>query len=819
MLKLDFNKDWTFGNNISIIEASTKGIKKNLQHVDLPHDAMILTERSADNPAGSGGAYFQGGNYEYVKKLILPKEDQGKVVFLEFEGVYMNTFVYVNGDLAGKNDYGYTNFYVQINDFLRYGQENEVKLVVKNGSQPNSRWYTGSGIYRNVKLMKAEPIYIAMDGVRITTVDAEPDLAVLQIEIAIKNENLGLHTGYAITTIKDAEEKVVSEEATKFSVASRGEISAWQRITLSSPKLWDTDNPNLYTCTTVIKLNDKVVDEDITTFGIRKLQLDSVHGLRINGRTLKLKGGCIHHDNGVIGTAAFKDAEERRIRKLKEAGYNAIRAAHHPMGRTLLDACDKHGMLVMDELTDCWTHGKIDYDYATTFIEHWEQDVERMIGKDYNHPSIIMYSIGNELAEIGSRHGNILGRKIIEKIRSLDDTRYITNGVNPIMTTLGRIKEIAVDQGFSELSSSLDSGEINQVMQAMGPLMGQFSSSNIIQDMIEEALGVLDIEGYNYSPERYLIEHEKSNNKTFVGAESHPAALDHIWEIVKNNGFVLGDFSWTAWDYLGEVGIGKVSYEGDPGIIVYAPYPWITAQTGDFDITGHRLPISYWREIVWGGRGYKPYIAVQKPEYYGRDAKLSLWGWTDSISSWTWPGWEGKGVVVEVYSDAEEAELFINGKSQGRKTVGDDFKKFYCKWDTTFEPGEVEAVAYIGGKEVGRYNLKSAGAPQLKVTKEREDLRAGSNDLCYVNIELVDASGILNTAVQRKVSVAIEGPAVIQGSGTGRARTEENYFDSMHETYNGRMQVVVRAGVEKGTATLIISTEKSESVTIEIPVV
>ena len=734
-----------------------------------------------------------------------------------FEGVYMNTFVYVNGDLAGKNHNGYSDFNVQINDYLRYGQENEVKVVVKNSSQPNTRWYSGAGIYRNVKLMKAEPIYIAADGVRITTVDAEPGLAVLQIDIAMKNETFGPHTGYAITTIKDAGGNAVSEQSTKFTVPSAGGISARQRITLPSPQLWDTENPYLYTCETVIQVNEKVMDADIATFGIRKLQLDSVHGLRINGKAVKIKGGCIHHDNGVIGAAAFEDAEVRRIRKLKEAGYNAVRASHHPMGRTLLDACDRHGMLVMDELADCWTHGKADYDYAFAFLESWEQDIERMIGKDYNHPSVIMYSIGNELAEIGTPHGNVLGRRIVEKIRSLDDTRYITNGVNLLMTALGRLKEIAADQGFSELSA-LESGEINQVMQALGPLMAKVTSSDIIQNMVEEAFGMLDIDGYNYSADRYLIERAKSPHKTFLGTETSPAALDKNWELVMNNGFVLGDFSWTAWDYLGEVGIGKVTYEGDPATPFYAPYPWVTAQTGDFEITGYRLPISYWREIIWGGRGHVPYIAVQKPERYGHKATLSKWGWTDSISSWTWPGYENKNIVVEVYSDAEEAELFINGKSQGKKRVGDDFKKFYCKWDTAFEPGLVEAIAYVGNKEVGRYSLKSAGAPKLRVTKERESVRAGSNDLCYVNVELADADGILHTADQRKVTVAIEGPASIQGSGTGRAGTEENYYDFTHETYYGRMQVVVRAGADNGIAKLTIGAEGLNPANIEIPV-
>lgn len=818
MLKQDFNKGWMFGNNVTSLQAVVKGIEKWSKSVDLPHDAMIATERSADSPVGPGGGYFKGENYEYTKTFHVPEEDRGKVFFLEFEGVYRNAFVFVNGDLAGKQYNGYTNFYVQINDFLRYGKDNEIKVVVKNDAQPNTRWYSGAGIYRNVKLMKAEPLYIIPDGVRITTEDADPEVAVLRIDIAIRNENLGLHSGYAITKIRDADGRVVSEQSSKFSILSGDQISVRQRVTLRNPKLWDTEHPNLYTCETIIQVNDRVMDEDISTFGIRKLQLDSIHGLRINGKPIKLKGGCIHHDNGVIGAAAFADAEDRRIRKLKEAGYNAVRSSHHPMGRTLLEACDRHGMLVMEELTDCWMHTKVEYDDAFTFSENWEEVVERMVAKAYNHPSVIMYSIGNELTEIGSPHGNRFGRKIVEKIRTLDDTRFITNGNNLVIAAMDRIRDIAEELGVDNLNS-LESGEINTVMQTLGSLMAKITENPNIYKLVEEGFDMLDVDGYNYSPHMYTIMHEKFPHKVFVGTETYPASLDVNWEIVMKHPYVLGDFSWTAWDYLGEVGIGQVKYEDTKNTSFYSPYPWVTSMTGDFDITGYRLPISYWREIVWGGRNHVPYIAVQKPERYGQKRQLSKWGWTDSISSWTWPGFEGKGIVVEVYSDAEEVELFINGQSQGRKKVGDEFKRYYCTWDTRYEPGTVEAVAYIDGREVGRYTLQTAGEPRLKVSKERENLRAGTNDLCYVNIELVDEKGILNTAADRKVTLTLEGPAVILGSGTGRGRTEENYFDHVHETYHGRMLAVIRAGAEQGTARLTVTAEGMDAVTIEIPVV
>ncbi|PAD28703.1 glycoside hydrolase family 2 TIM barrel-domain containing protein [Paenibacillus sp. 7523-1] len=818
MLKESFNKGWTLGKQISKLEAVFTGNNDKPKEVFLPHDAMILTERTEDSPLGPGGGYFQGGTYQYVKKFVVPQEDQGKVLFLEFEGVYMNAYVYINGSLACKYFYGYSNFYVQINDFVRYGKENELKVIVQNSSQPNARWYSGSGIYRNVNFMKAEPIYIVPDGVQITTIDADSELAVLKIDMEIKNENMGLHTGYVSTKIRDAEGRIVSEHSTKFSIKTGEQITARQRITLQYPQLWDIDNPYLYTCETVIQINNKVLDTDISTFGIRKLQLDSVNGLRINGKTVKLKGGCIHHDNGVIGAATFEVAEERRIRKLKEAGYNAIRSAHNPISRALLDACDRYGILVMDELADAWTHAKQAFDYAAIFTTTWEKDVEHMIRKNYNHPCVIMYSIGNELLENGTPHGNSLGRKIVSKIRSLDDTRYITNAVNLLMPALDQLEDLADDLGMDNLEA-MASGEINEVMNAIGPMMNELTESSVIQELVEEAFGLLDIDGYNYSPDKYVIEHQKSPHKTFVGTETNPPQLDKNWEIVTNNSYVLGDFAWTAWDYLGEVGIGRYGYEEEPRLSVYAPFPYITAQTGDFDITGHRLPISYWREIVWGGRNHIPYIAVQKPDRYGQKVTYSQWSWTESISSWTHPGYEGKGVVVEVYSDAEEVDLIINGKSRGKKNVGTASKKFYCEWDTVYEPGMIEAVAYIKGKEVGRFSLSSAATPKLKVTKECESLRAGSNDLCYINIELVDENGILNTAEDRKVTISIEGPASIMGSGTGRSKTTANFFDLSHETYYGRMLTVIRGTEETGVAQLTVSSEGLETIKVDIPII
>lgn len=819
MLRQDFNFGWAIDKHMSPFERLVSGERAAPKEVTLPHDAMIMGKRIPDRPTAGAIAYFEAGNFVYTKTFFVPAEYEGKIICLEFEGVYMNASVWVNEDFAGKHDYGYSNFYIRINDFLRYGEENTIKVLVKNSAQLNSRWYSGAGIYRNAKLLAGEPLHIKVDGIRITAPDIRPEVAVVEVATEVVNETVGFKTCHLVTEIRDAEGDVVAKEKTRFTCFSNSEITVRQRIYVKNPRLWDPDVPYLYTCESRIEQNGEIVDEDKNAFGIRSLTLDPENGLRINGKTIKLKGGCIHHDNGILGAATFEDAEYRRAKLLRDAGYNALRSAHHPMSKAMLDACDRLGLIVMDEYSDVWTQPKNDFDYSVSFPDSWEDDVELMVRKDYNHPCVVFYSIGNEISEVGSDRSVIWGRKIAEKIRSLDPTRFITNGINLMNALSNRRKEILKSMGIEFKGLGLESGEINQIMAELREAMNRFVSSPLLEDYIEESCGILDAVGYNYATSRYEKEQSISPNRIVIGTETFPAALDENWELVKKHGCILGDFSWTAWDYLGEVGIGHVGYDDDKNKIFYGDYPWISAFCADFDITGNRRPISYWREIVWGGRNHVPYIAVQRPERYAQKTYPSKWGWTDSISSWTWPGFEGRNIVVEVYSDAEEIELFINGKSKGKKTVGDEFKKFCCKFNTIYEAGRVEAVAYIGGKEAGRYNLVTAGPPKLSVRKERDSIRAGTNDLCYVNIELVDDNGILNTAVKKKVTVSLEGAGILQASGSGNPRTEEYYYENTHETYYGRMLAIVRAGTEKGIARLKVSADGMDSVTVEIPIV
>lgn len=803
MKKTQWNRGWTIAPMQGMM-AAMGGQQAEKTPVTLPHDAMIGQKRDASQPTAGGSAFFAPGNYDYEKAFTLEKT--GGPVWLEIEGAYHNASVWVNGDFAGQWPYGYGNFQVKISDFLRVGK-NTVKVSVKNTDQPNSRWYSGAGLYRDVNWIEAGEVHVGLDGVRVTTLAADEALAVLRVETDLENEGLGLRQGILCTLLRDKDGNEAAKDATRFTLRQGEKLTVRQRMQVEKPALWDLDSPNLYTCETKVLEGETVLDGECNSFGIRTLALDSVHGLRLNGKTVKLKGGCIHHDNGVLGSATFYDAEERRARLMKQAGYNALRSAHHPMGKAMLTACDRLGILVMDEFTDVWTVSKCDYDYAIQFPQWWERDVEAMVRKDYNHPCVVMYSTGNEIFEMGARIGNAWGRKIADKIRSLDDTRYLTNGINVMMGLLGRREDV------QDAAVGMGGGDINEIMSNQRALMDRVNSTDLADPFLEEVCATLDIVGYNYAAGRYEREIAKYPYRVIVGSETAPAALDKNWELVEKHGAVIGDFTWTAWEYLGEVGIGRVRY-GQAGFF-YGEYPWVASRCADFDLIGSRRPVSYWRETVWGGRGHEPYIAVQLPEHYGEEPLTDMWSWTDSVSSWTWPGYEGKGIVAEVYCDAEEAELFLDGKSLGRKAVGTEEHGFYCKWETVYAPGMLEAVSYVGGKEAGRFALRTAGEPHVALYPEREGLQAGSNELCFVKIRLEDGEGNL-CPIDRQVTLTVEGPGTLQGSGSADPKTEENYRDTTHMTCGGEMLAVLRAGEEAGATRLTVTAQGLEAVTVEI---
>ncbi|QFG22228.1 glycoside hydrolase family 2 TIM barrel-domain containing protein [Actinomadura sp. WMMB 499] len=785
MIRTPFNDGWQVRTKVNPF-TELMGDPAPFRPVTLPHDAMIEQDRRVpDGEAtmeAAAGAHFPGGVFEYRKIFFVPREHQGRRVFLEFEGVYRDATVYVNGNYAGQRPYGYSRFRVDAGRFLRFGQDNEVRVEAR--AHHDSRWYSGAGIYRDTWMLVGEVVRIGPDGLRVTTPDIDRERAVVEVAATIDNDSIAIRTLDLVVEIRDAAGTVVATDTAEVTVLPGEPATVRQRLYVFDPSLWSPESPSLYSCE-VRLLEDGVVDAESAAFGIRSLQLDPRFGLRVNGETVKLRGACVHHDNGVLGAATFARAEERRVEILKEAGFNAIRMAHHPMSRAMLDACDRLGVLVMDEAFDVWTSAKSDFDYSLHFPEWWERDLEAMVAKDVNHPSVVLYSIGNEIPETGSPSGAALGRRLAEKIRSLDGTRYVTNGINNLLAVLPDLAQMG---GREE---GEDTG-INTLMADAGDMMNLIGASDLVTERTAESYGVLDVAGMNYSDARYAQDRDLFPNRIIVGTETFPTRIDTNWKLVEQYGHVIGDFTWTGWDYLGEAGIGRPRYRtSGRSSDLLASYPYLLAGCGDIDITGHRRPASYYRQIVFGLRA-EPFIAVQRPEHHGETWAASPWAWSDTVAGWTWPGFEGRPVQVEVYSAADEVELLVNGRSLGRAPAGGRHR-FRAEFDTVYEPGELVAVAYQGGAETGRHLLRSATGPvRLRAEPDRPAITATHGDLAYVTLTLTDAEGTLHTAADRPVSAEVSGNGLLAGFGSAAPSTRERFDAAEHRTYEGRALAVLR---------------------------
>ncbi|WP_435216602.1 glycoside hydrolase family 2 TIM barrel-domain containing protein [Streptomyces sp. bgisy034] len=790
MIRTSFNDGWQTRRKVNFF-AELVGPAAPFQPVDLPHDAMISEDRVPPDEGatieGGAGAYFPGGAFEYRKTFFVSEELSGKRILFEFEGVYRDATVHINGAYAGQRPYGYSHFTVDADAYLRYGQDNEIRVEAR--AHQDSRWYTGAGIYRNVWMLTGETVRIAPDGLRVTTLEMEGERAVVEVATRLLNDSIALHSLDLTVGILDSSGNAVAQDTTRVTVLPNEYAMARSRVYLPEARRWDVDSPHLYSCSITLSKAGEVVDADSVTFGIRSLQLEPDRGLRINGRSIKLRGACIHHDNGPLGAATYARAEERRVQILKEAGFNAIRMSHHPMSKAMLDACDRHGMLVVDEAFDMWTSAKSSFDYSLHFPEWWERDVESMVAKDYNHPSVIMYSIGNEIPESGSAVGAAWGRKLAEKIRSVDSSRYVTNAINGHLAVMS---ELAAQR--EKLQEEEDGAGINTLMADEADPADGISASDLVTERTAESFSILDVAGMNYADSRYALDRDAFPNRITLGTESFPTRIDHTWRLVEQYSHVIGDFTWTGWDYLGEVGIGRPLHATSPDNsrgAIGAPFPYLLAGCGDIDITGHRRPASYYREIVFGLRTV-PYIAVQPPETHGKTFIGSPWAWSGSIASWTWPGWESKPVTVEVYTDADEVELLLNGNRVGRASAGPDHR-FRAHFDLPYEPGELCAVGYRKGVETGRCRLASAQGPvTLTAQADRPVLTTTLGDLGFVSLTLTDPQGTCWTGVDRPVCVEVSGTGDLIALGSADPQPVERFDAAECPTYDARALAIVR---------------------------
>ena len=768
MLSINFNGGWKYRR----LNADEKWVG-----VTLPHDAAIYEERSDSALGGVNTGWYSAYDYEYVKTFTVPEEYSQKVVTLEFEGVYRNAEVYINGEKAAYRPYGYTNFYVAANKFLKFGQENEIRVIARNADQPNSRWYSGAGIYRPVKMWVADEKHILLNGVKIRTLQLDPAV----VEVSVKTSC----AGKIDVEISRGGKKVAASADTD------GETSV--KITVPDAELWSPENPALYDC----KVNFEG-DETTATFGIRTISCTRADGFCINGKRVIIRGACIHSDNGILGARSYPEAEERKIRILKEYGYNAIRSAHNPCAKYLLGACDRLGMLVMDEYCDMWYIHKTRYDYASYIEEWYERDITDMIEKDYNHPSVVMYSFGNEVAETGEKRGIELFANMKAVCKKLDPDRPVTTGVNIFFNYLyalgfGQYSDKKAEKSpkkkvGSEFFNNLAGMLGDSFMKTMAKLPG-------CDRKTRDCYAIMDVAGYNYGIKRYKHDLKKYPKRIILGSETFCSDAYDFWEFAKDNKGLIGDFVWAGMDYLGEVGVGSWEYKE------YAPdfshgVGWVTAGSGRIDLIGNPLGEALYTKVAFELCD-KPQIAVVPVSHTNDKHSPSAWKFSNALPSWSWNGLDGKKAKVEVYSRAPVVELYVNGKKVAKKK----FKK-NCRFDFKIKyfGGEITAVNRDkNGKELSRNFLKTAGdETMLSVIPEKTE--AAKGEVLFVRLKYTDKDGIVKPLERGILNVTVEGGELL-ALGCACPFNAMGYSGTKTDTYYGEALAVVKATSDRVTVT------------------
>lgn len=745
---------------------------KAWRDVNLPHDWSIEGEFDSSHPTGNDGGYLPAGVGWYRKTFTLPVDWKDKHISIYFEGVYMNSEVFINGKSLGVYPYGYTSFSYDLTPYLDSGKENVLSVRVDNSKQKNSRWYSGSGIYRHVWLIVTDNIHVAQWGVGITTPRVTSQAATVQINTRVKNQTNSPQSIRLRTTLSGPDNRKTESDFISVELAANSAKEIKQIINVSNPKLWSPDFPHLYQALTQIVKDDEPIDEVTTTFGIRSLKFTTENGFQLNGKTIKLNGGCVHHDNGCLGAAAYDRAEERKVELLKSAGFNAIRTAHNPPSEAFLDACDRLGIMVIDEVFDGWRTQKIPYDYAMYFDDWWQRDTEAMIKRDRNHPSVIMWSIGNEIIERKEPQAVETAKNLSNYVKQIDSTRPVTSGMT------------AWDEDW----------------EIFDPLMAAH-----------------DVAGYNYQLHRAPSDHERVPSRIIVQTESFPRDAFANWKLVQENNYIIGDFVWTAMDYLGESGIGRWYYSGDiPGEHWERDmFPWHGAYCGDIDLTGWRKPISHYRSMLYNSTE-KLYMAVREPETETREIKETLWSVWPTWESWTWPGYEGKDIQVEVYSRYPEVRLYLNNQLVEEKptTVEEQFKATFT---IPYSPGEIRAVGMLDGKQMESVVLSTAGdASKIKLTPDRTTIQSNGQDLSYVSVEITDVKGRLLPHAENRLQFKIEGPGEIIGVDNANIKDSDPYTGNTRKAWHGRALVVVKSTRKDGSIRLTVNSPGLPDATVTI---
>lgn len=769
--------------------------------VTLPHDAMLAEPRTALSAGGTNTGWYEGYDYEYRRTLTVPENALADTHILEFEGVYHNAEVWLNGQKAAFRPYGYTNFYVDCAPYLHAG-ENELRVIARNADQPNSRWYSGAGIYRPVQLWTAGGAHIALNGVKIRTLSLDPAV----VEVRVKTTA----PGTVRLTVDDL--PAVQQE-------SDGE--AVFALTLDNARLWTPETPNLYTCR--VSFADDVVTE---TFGVRKVEWGT-DGFLLNGKRYIIQGACIHHDNGLLGAVCDPDAVARKVRLLKENGYNAIRSAHNPCSKALLAECDRQGMLVMDEYIDHWYIHKTEHDYVDYFNEWWRQDLTDMVEKDYNHPCVVLYSTGNEVSETAQKRGIALTKEMTDFLHGLDDSRPVTCGVNIFFNFLSSIgfgvysdekakkeaerAEKAKQRGEKAArKKAVGSQFFNNLAGLLGDeFMKRGATLHGCDVKTRDAFANMDIAGYNYGIYRYKHDLKKYPQRLILGSETFCNDAYKFRELAKQEPRLVGDFVWAGMDYLGEVMVGSWEYadyaetfDGGPG--------WVSAGSGRIDLTGKPLGEAlYTRVALEADNG--PYIAVCPVNHTGDRHSPSAWKMTNAMPSWSWTGCEGRKANVEVYARAARVELVLNGHTVGSKTLKNDC---LARFSIPYESGTLEAVSYdAADHEIGRCKLQSAGGT-TRLTLDAEEPTVKPGHLCYIRLRYTDENGITKPLARGSIQVQVRGGTLV-GLGSACPFNKHSYLDSETDTYYGEALAIVRMG--DGDAMTITASDGEYSEELTVP--
>lgn len=756
-----FDNHWKFFLGDTVAASLVNYNDANWRELDLPHDWSIEGKISPKNPTAGGGGYFPAGKGWYRKTFKVPGEWRTKKVSIYFEGVYMNSEVFVNGKSLGSYPYGYSSFSYDLTPYLAFDKENVIAVRVDNSEQVNSRWYSGSGIYRHVWMMVTNPVHVAHWGVSVTTPNVTSERATVQVKTRVRNETPSSQNVVLHTLLKNINSKTAGSDQVKVELLANSEKEVIQTITIAKPLLWSPETPDLYQAQVQVIQNKKVMDDSKTVFGIRSINFTAKNGFQLNGKTLKINGGCVHHDNGCLGAAAFDRAEERKVELLKTAGFNAVRTSHNPPSEVFLDACDRLGLLVMDESFDCWKIGKNKFDYAMYFDQWWKRDLGAMVIRDRNHPSIVMWSIGNEIPERGTPGALKTARMLADEVKEMDPSRPVTSAI------------VANDKKWEAFDSLMD---------------------------------VHDVAGYNYHLFSAPADHVRAPSRIIVHTESYPRDAFANWKLVQNNSYIIGDFVWTAMDYLGESGIGRWYYSGEvPGQHWDNElFPWHGAYCGDIDLIGWRKPISHYRSMLYNNTE-KLYIAVREPEPEPLEIKNTWWSVWPTWESWNWPGFEGKTIQVEVYSKYSHVKLYLNNKLIGEKATSSE-QEYKATFDVPYSPGILKAVAVENGKEIESTTLQTSGdAAKIKLTADRKELEADGQDLSYVTIEITDKDGIFQPNAANHLQFNIEGPGVIAGVDNADLKDYEPYIGTTRKAWRGRALVVIRSTHSTGDVKLTVT--------------